>query len=107
MTMTPADYSRRSWEAIAGRLTGLREAVYDALLRYGPCTTAELAARMGRSILTVRPRVTELVQLGFAELVGDERGAAGRYAAVRYVEARRRHERAQVEGRQLCMRLEA
>lgn len=52
------------------RLVHLRLSVYEALAHHGPCTTRELARACDIDLLTVRPRVTELVQLGFTILVG-------------------------------------
>jgi predicted transcriptional regulator len=46
------------------------EEIYAALEIHGPCTTRQLAHAMNRDILNVRPRVTELFQIGMAEVVG-------------------------------------
>lgn len=78
--MKPIDYRNTTWDEIQGRLVGERQAIYDGLKQHGPCTTRQLAASLGRDILTVRPRVTELVQLGFAAC-GDEPGHEGIYRA--------------------------
>ena len=43
---------------------GLRAKVMDALNAYGPMTADECAGRLGLSILSVRPRFTELRALG-------------------------------------------
>ena len=81
--MKPVDYRNETWEQIEGRVSGMRARVYDAWWRYGPCTTRELADRAGLDILEVRPRTTELVQLGLVDLAGEERGTEGRYRAMR------------------------
>lgn len=71
--MSPIDYRNATWEGIQNRLTGNRLAVLDALRQHGPCTTRSLAAAMDWDILNVRPRVTELFQLGFvADATADE-----------------------------------
>jgi len=66
--MNPIDYRLDTWNAIQDRLNAKRRAVLAALQAHGPCTTRELAERMEWDILCVRPRVTELCQLGFAEI---------------------------------------
>ncbi|MER3478836.1 MAG: hypothetical protein C4287_23215 [Leptolyngbya sp. ERB_1_2] len=42
----------------------IRQRVIAAYLVFGPQTADEVARRLGVSILTVRPRVSELVNLG-------------------------------------------
>lgn len=71
--MLPTDIRDANWETLSGQLDAMRERVWQELLRHGPCTTATLAGRADLHLLTVRPRVTELVQLGFARCVGRER----------------------------------
>lgn len=44
--------------------------VWELLGKFGPCTTRQLAESSGMSLLTVRPRVTELLELGLVELSG-------------------------------------
>lgn len=74
--------SRENWDELrSGPLLGeTRAAVYRALLEGGAATTEELAARTRLPLLTVRPRVTELVQAGLAAAAG-RRGRCGVYAA--------------------------
>lgn len=84
--MRPIDYSLATFQEIQGRLVSLRASVYDALLEHGPCTTRELARAGDIDLLTVRPRVTELVQLGFAECLGED-AREGRYRALTLAEA--------------------
>ncbi len=67
--MKPIDHRNATWNEVRENLAGRRLAVYSELARLGPCTTQDLAALSGMDILTVRPRVTELVQLGFAVLI--------------------------------------
>ena len=66
--MIPIDYRNATWDGIQNKIAGNRRAVLDALREYGPCTTRGLSQVMKWDILNVRPRVTELVQLGFAEV---------------------------------------
>lgn len=56
-----------AWERVRGVICGLREDVWVWLHAYGPATTAEMAAGLERPLLTVRPRVSELVAMGFVE----------------------------------------
>ena len=104
--MNTTEIRNMNWEEIQRRLEGWRAMVYEALSAHGPCTTGELAAKTGMSILTVRPRVTELMQLGFAELKG-QRGKEGIYAAIpqwRALESWKVERERKEEGKQLEMR---
>lgn len=58
---------------IRARLASNRLAVYDALLQRGPSTGSELAKAMGWSVLSVRPRLTELVDMFHAQPTGERR----------------------------------
>ncbi len=81
--MKPVDYRNETWAAMHGRVVGLRLTVYEALLRVGPCTTRQLASKSGVDILTVRPRITELFQIGWVELVDEDAGGnEGEYRAL-------------------------
>jgi predicted transcriptional regulator len=84
--MSPIDYRTATWADIRGRLVNLRASVYDALLDHGPCTTRELATACGIDLLTVRPRVTELVQLGLVRCIGGA-GHHGIYQALTLAQA--------------------
>lgn len=66
--MKPIDFRNESFEQVRERVDGLRAMVLGAWAMHGPCTTRELADRSGISILTLRPRTTELVELGFVRL---------------------------------------
>ncbi len=83
--MKPIDIRNEKFQTIYARLTEDRLAVYDALLAAGMCTTRELAERMHRDVLSVRPRVTELMAMCAAELCG-RRDGEGMYRARPYVE---------------------
>jgi len=78
--MKPIDYRNETWANIQERLKGDRIKVLDALREHGPCTTRALASAMEWDILNVRPRVTELVQLHFADCTG-KLGSEGVYLA--------------------------
>lgn len=94
--MKPIDYRDATWEMVQGRMDALRERVWRGMeLESVAHTTREWADILGLDILSVRPRITELCQLGFAELVpghGNPRAAEGLYRAVSAFEARRRFE---------------
>lgn len=66
--MKPIDFRDATYATLREQLTGMRDVVFQAWIKHGPCTTEELATRAGLSILTLRPRTTELVQLGFVRL---------------------------------------
>jgi hypothetical protein len=53
-----------------GRAENMRRNVWRYLRAMGASTTDQIASRMGMSVLSVRPRVTELLQLGLARLTG-------------------------------------
>lgn len=81
-----------TWADVRSRVHGQREAVYKGWLMHGPCTTRELAQRLGMEILSVRPRTTELCELGLVQAV-DLRGHEGVYAAIDFETARQSFER--------------
>lgn len=101
--MRPVDIRNEQWADIQRWLEGDRMNVHEALRSGGPATTRELAERMGFDLLSVRPRVTELFQLGLVRLARRD-GREGVYEAVSVEEARCRHERLQRgEAEQLLM----
>ena len=63
--MKPVDFRNETFASIQNRIAGSRSAVYAAWSQHGPCTTEQLAERSKLSILSLRPRTTELFQLGF------------------------------------------
>jgi predicted transcriptional regulator len=76
--MKTTDPRNMTFVELESLLEGLRAEVYEAMLNHcGPTnnglTTRGLANIIGIDLLTVRPRVCELVQLGFAECVGHTR----------------------------------
>jgi len=78
--MKPVDFRNETFAEIYERCEGDRLAVLEALKKHGPCTTRQLAAAMEWDILTVRPRVTELAQIGAVEAC-DAHGHEGVYRA--------------------------
>lgn len=104
--MKPIDYRNETWEDVRARVDRLRLTVYYALERTGACTTRELATRSGIDILTVRPRVTELYQLGLVELVNPEAGGGeGIYQVVNWVVARYRFEKQKAQAAEAQLKL--
>ena len=85
--MNPIDLRNETWETLQTRITGLRLMILDAWRCHGRCTTRELADRAGLDILTVRPRTTELVEMGMVRCV-DRVEHEGIYEARTEAEAR-------------------
>jgi DNA-binding MarR family transcriptional regulator len=84
----PNDFSAATFRDLQHRLVHLRLSVYEALAHHGPCTTRELAHECGIDLLTVRPRMTELVQMGFALCINEHSdGHEGIYRALTLAEA--------------------
>ncbi len=75
-----------TFEEIRDELDGPRHHVWDWLFARGPATTTAIADGTGIGLLTVRPRVSELVAMGFAECVGRQR-REGIYRAITVAEA--------------------
>lgn len=98
--MRPIDYRNETFEALLARgLVSERLAVYKAFEKHGPGTTRQVAQKSGIDILNLRPRATELYQLGFLRLVDPPdtshvtghtslSSAEGVYRAFTYEEAR-------------------
>ena len=70
--MKPIDFRNATFETVQGYVAGQREAVLAAWRQHGPGTTAEVCARAGMSILSFRPRTTELLELGFVCLADEQ-----------------------------------
>ena len=83
--MKPIDCRNATFADLLQHIAGDRERVLEAWRAHGPCTTEDLAQRSGISILTLRPRTTELVQLGFVILAGGSK-RGGCYRAAEYRE---------------------
>ena len=81
-------HSLMTFKDLQRQLVHLRLSVYEALLEHGPCTTRELATACGIDLLTVRPRMTELLQCGFVVDTSEEgHGHEGTYRALTLIEA--------------------
>jgi len=66
--MKPIDFRNATFNDLHDNLAGQRAAVLEAWRMHGPGTTEDVAQRSEISILTFRPRTTELGQLGFITL---------------------------------------
>lgn len=80
--MKPVDCRNETWKDVMGRVNLEMDRVYQVVRVFGPATTKYLATTSGMSLLTLRPRVSDLVTLGLVEMVGDVRGREGIYRAV-------------------------
>lgn len=82
--MKAIDFRNATFEGLRATLDAKRQSVYAAFVVYGPGTTRRVAGEAGISLLTFRPRTTELLQLGLVGIVGDEsRGKEGVYQVTR------------------------
>ncbi len=72
--INPAAVRDANWVTIRANLSAHLKAVYAAWVIHGPATTRALAIRAGIDILNVRPRTTDLAQLGLVECVGVDHG---------------------------------
>ncbi len=67
--MQPIDFRDFTFGDLKARgLDGLRGRVLGAWGTHGPCTTRQLATLAGIDLLSLRPRTTELVELGLVRL---------------------------------------
>lgn len=68
--MTITEQTRlEAWNAVRARCGMLHDRILQDLRMHGPSTTRRVAESTFISILTVRPRMTELAQLGLVEAV--------------------------------------
>lgn len=67
--MNPAELRNHNFETLRASLAARCAEVYAAYVQFGPGTTKQLAERSGMDLLTVRPRTTNLEQLGLLECV--------------------------------------
>jgi len=76
-----SDTSREAAETTDAKT--LRRDCLEALRRYGPMTADEIAAALKKSVLSIRPRVTELKRLRKVVITGDKRrNRSGKLAVV-------------------------
>lgn len=77
--MKPTDLRNATWREVLTHLTEDLVRVHLAWQSHGPGTTREVAQKSGISILTFRPRTTDLYKLGLVVLVTHE-ASEGIYA---------------------------
>jgi predicted transcriptional regulator len=94
--MDPTHHRNLTFLDLQAKVSGNRLTVLEALRKHGPATTRELAGAMGWEVLSVRPRLTELFQLGFVRCL-DREGHEGTYEALTSTEARQAHAARQLE----------
>jgi hypothetical protein len=68
--MKAIEFRDLTFEGLKGSLDARRWEVYGAWTEHGPGTTREVAARSGIDLLALRPRTTELVQMGLVRVRG-------------------------------------
>lgn len=78
--MKPADLRNATWREVLTHLTEDMVRVHLEWQAHGPGTTRAIAQKSGISLLTFRPRTTDLYKLGLVELAGRE-GNEGIYTA--------------------------
>lgn len=77
------DTSREAAEAASPTAASLRQDALSAIKLQGPSTADEVALYLGRSVLSIRPRMSELRNAGLLEASGDRRkNASGSSATV-------------------------
>jgi hypothetical protein len=69
----PIDIRNATWDEVLTHVSDDMLRVHRAWQEFGPGTTRQVAERAGISLLTLRPRTTELYQLGLVECVGEEK----------------------------------
>jgi hypothetical protein len=71
--MKPIDLRNATWDSIHSSLSFRLAVVYGEWIIHGPGTTREVSQRSGRDILSLRPRTTDLYQIGLLELIGRQK----------------------------------
>ena len=66
--MKATDLRNATFHGLREYLPEARKQVYMAFVEHGPGTTREVAEKSGIDILTLRPRTTELCEIGLIEL---------------------------------------
>jgi hypothetical protein len=79
MSLKPAELRNLTWKEVREHVSDDMQRVHRAWADHGPGTTREVAEKSGLSLLTLRPRTTDLYQVGLVECV-DRRGGEGVYS---------------------------
>lgn len=77
--LKPTQLRNATWTEVCGHITADMRRVHAAWRVHGPGTTKQVAERAEISLLTFRPRTTDLYHLGLVECVA-RAGNAGVYA---------------------------
>ena len=72
-SLTPSSIRDQNFHGLRWGLDRRRGEVYEAWVAHGPGTTRQVAEKSGLDLLALRPRTTELYQLGLLELVDRDR----------------------------------
>jgi len=72
--MTAKEIRDQNFTSLRATLDERRREVLFALAQHDPCTTRQLALLSHRDVLSVRPRITELKDLGLVVLDGRDAG---------------------------------
>lgn len=109
--MTPDQIRNANFEGLRAALDDRRREVYEAFVELGPCTTRQLADGARLDILSVRPRASELLELGLLSIAGHIIGPTGKregvYEATAPEEWRKWHQQQFPTGAQIQMGLNA
>lgn len=79
--MRAVDFRNFTWAQVREHIGDDMRRVHEAWRAHGPGTTRQVAERSGISLLTLRPRTTDLYHLGMVEITGWD-GSAGVYQHV-------------------------
>ncbi len=96
-----ADLRTIHWREIRDHLNPMRRRVHEKLGLLQKATAKELAEYMALDKCSVRPRLTELQQLGLAEPTGIRRNGEHEFRFLSMAEAEARRQAAGVEEKQL------
>ena len=66
--MIAVDFRNANWQALRESLQGSMSDALEAWTLHGPGTTRQISDRYGMSILTLRPRTTDLLHAGLLVL---------------------------------------
>jgi len=91
MSTATVDLRSVGFDEVRARLTANRLVVWEKLVERGPSTGSELAAFMGWSVLSTRPRLCELQDCFHCVATGERRDGEHVFRAVQPAEAMQLH----------------
>lgn len=83
----PIDIRNATWDEVLTHVSDDMLRVHRAWQEHGPGTTRQVAERAGISLLTFRPRNTELYQCGLVECIDWDKKDGGIYEYRSYAQA--------------------